>query len=171
MNTSQLLCTLKCDDTLRKDVQGVYAVDALPIGQLEKYPCGFIVNTDPSGMPGKHWVAIYFDAYKTGEFFDSYGKRPEYYNTMFLTFLRRNALFYRYNNKKLQNDYSNVCGHYCVYFLMLRARQNSMQLIIDSLSFINSDQYVFDEISQMYAICFESSNLCKKNLICKSLIK
>ena len=42
-------------------VLGVFPSDLIP-DHMEKYPNCFIVNTDPSSMPGQHWVAYYFDS-------------------------------------------------------------------------------------------------------------
>ena len=34
----------------------------------------FIANTDPSNKPGRHWVAVYIDADKSINYFDSFGR-------------------------------------------------------------------------------------------------
>lgn len=170
MNTSQLTCALNCDIYLKFVDKYVLAADQLPKISIRQFPCVFIVNTDSSTEPGKHWVAFYFDEYKNGEFFDSYGNTPQSYNRRFLNFLRQNALSYRYNDKKLQNDYSDVCGQYCVYFLMFRARKYSMQRIVGNLSFEYNDQYVYDMIKDVFYMCFSSQITCTDNQSCKPLI-
>ena len=38
---------------MRKMFCWVFPSDKLP-QTLEKYPCGFVANTDPSGKPGTH---------------------------------------------------------------------------------------------------------------------
>ena len=68
--------------------RGVLAADQLPKASLQQFPSAFIVNTDISSMEGKHWMAFYFDEYKHGELFDSYGKSPQSYNQAFLNFLQ-----------------------------------------------------------------------------------
>ena len=47
-----------------------------------------VANTDPSSKPGTHWVAFYFPSKGKGEFFDSYGHPPIYYNNSFKNFLK-----------------------------------------------------------------------------------
>ena len=41
----------------------------------------YIVNTEPSHLPGSHWVCIYNG--KVPEFFDSLGKDPSFYDKKF----------------------------------------------------------------------------------------
>ena len=50
----------------------------MPPKVIDRFPCGFVANTDPSDEPGAHWVAFYFQSERKGEFFDSYGKPPDY---------------------------------------------------------------------------------------------
>ena len=38
--------------------RGVFPRDKLP--DINRRPCGVIVNLDKSGEPGSHWIAIYF---------------------------------------------------------------------------------------------------------------
>ena len=83
MNTSQLLCVLNCDTFLKYIERCVLAADQLPKASLQYFPSAFIVNTDISSMEGKHWVAFYFDEYKNGDFFGSYGKSSQSYKRDF----------------------------------------------------------------------------------------
>lgn len=114
MNTSQLLCVLHSDPVMTLSVKGVYPADQLP-----KYirRGGFIANTDISSKPGRHWCAFYFDEAGQSEFFDSYGKPPQYYNSKFLSCLLDNSVVQLYNSQTLQSNFSNICGQYSLYFL------------------------------------------------------
>jgi hypothetical protein len=78
MNTYQITRALEHDPVTNKQFCGVFPSDKLP-QTIEKYPCGFVANTDPSNEPGTHWIAFYFPSEERGEFFDSYGHAPEYY--------------------------------------------------------------------------------------------
>ena len=171
MNTHQLICALNCDIDLKRMERGVLAADQLPKIPLSRFPSAYIVNTDPSHMQGKHWVAFYFDEKKEGEFFDSYGNSPHSYNRTFLNFLLQNSDQYQYNDRKLQNEYSNVCGQYCVYYLMYKSKGFSMNEIVNSLSFDHSDQYVYDFVKNVFFTCFSSQILCTDNQNCNSLAK
>ena len=77
MNTEQIRLIIERDHTTTKKFEGVFAEDLLP-RSMNIYPCGYIVNTDPSSKPGKHWVAFYFTRPEQGEFFDSYGHPPQF---------------------------------------------------------------------------------------------
>ena len=48
--------------------------------QLEKpvFPSAYVINSDPSNEPRKHWIAVYFDKRGRGEYFDSYGLAPAF---------------------------------------------------------------------------------------------
>ena len=95
-----------------------------------RYPCGLVVNTDPSDEPGTHWVAFYFPSKGKGEFFDSYGHPPDYYNSSFKNFLERHSREWSFNNRKLQSVWSDVCGQYCIFYLIHRAPEKSMKKIV-----------------------------------------
>lgn len=73
-----------------------------------------IVNTDPSTMPGKHWVAFFMASQAELEFFDSFGKSPEFYKFPI------QGLKIRYAVHRLQSFTSRVCGHYALVFLFYR---------------------------------------------------
>ena len=134
MNTSQLQCVLHSDQVLSRSAHGVFAADRLP-----KYICqgGFIANTDVHSKPGKHWCAFYFDGAGCSEFFDSYGKHADCYNNTFSKCLQNNSTVHVYNNKPLQSNFSRVCGQYCIYYLIHRARGTNMKDIVESL--VNQD--------------------------------
>ena len=89
MNTFQLAQVLTKDPF----TEGSFSVcDELPSIEINEYPKSFVVNTDPMELPGTHWIAIYFNEQKNGEFFDSYGKHLIHYNKHFLDFMNRNAV-------------------------------------------------------------------------------
>ena len=104
---------------------GTHPFDLFPLPHLLSYPphpstgicC--IVNTDPSSKPGQHWVAFYRDLQKPPghiEFFDSYGHPPSFYS-----FSLPDNLKIQSNTHQLQSFSTNVCGQYCILFLLLRA--------------------------------------------------
>ena len=103
-------------------------------------------------VPGTHWIAIYFNEQTKGEFFDSSGKHPIYYNKYFLDFMNRTAVEWEHNKIQLQSAFSTVCGQYCIYFLYHRCRKGLMSSIVNS--FVNdkfhNDQLVYDFVRQKY---------------------
>ena len=142
MNTSQLLCVIHSDPILRVSMLGVYAANQIP----QTICCGrFIINTDVSSKPGRHWCAIFFYGTGQSEFFDIYGNSPDYYQNAFTACLLNNSSVQLYNCTKLQGNYSNVCGQYCLYFLINRARGRQLKDIVETLKNIEQrDQYVYD---------------------------
>ena len=88
MNTLQITTGLELDKITNKKFCGVFSSDELP-EVIKSFPCGFVVNTDPSGEPGTHWVAFYFPTDREAEFFDSFGKLPQHYHRSFKTYLNQ----------------------------------------------------------------------------------
>ena len=129
MNTIQITHALEQDPITSKKFCGVFPSDKLP-RTIDKYPCGFVANTDPSSEPGLHWISIYISAERKGSFFDSYGKPAEFYGTAFVDILNSQCDEWDFNTRKLQSDWSDVCGQYCVFYLSHRARGYSMNKIV-----------------------------------------
>ncbi len=150
MNASQLLCCINCDPVLYERVNGVYPADHLPRSVKSG---GLIANTDSSDKPGEHWCAFYFVGDGRAEFFDSYGRSPSFYDSRFTECLRDNSRTWSYNTELLQNEISDVCGQFCLYFLIHRLRGRSMVDIVrqfDKLDF--NDQYVYDTFSKYFHV-------------------
>ena len=126
MNTLQIERLLRNEKIFKK----VCAFD-----QLEKpvFPSAYVINSDPSNEPGEHWIAVYFDKRGRGEYFDSYGLAPalvgleSYMDTYSLA-------GWIYNSKTLQALFSNVCGHYCVYYILFRCRGVPMHAIVSDFT-------------------------------------
>jgi len=129
MNARQIAAVLRKDPKTKAYFQGVYPSDQLPI-KIAHYPAAFVANVDPKGRPGSHWCAFYFTQDQQGEFFDSYGFKPEYYTKAFQEFLDNNCSRWTYNHQGLQSLTSNVCGHYCLYYLLQRCRSISLKTIV-----------------------------------------
>ena len=121
MNTIQLERVMRSDPYGKWQFRGVCAADQLPKTVIA-YPSAFIVNTDPASKPGTHWVAFYFSSQKKGEFFDSYGNEPNYYNKKFEHFLKNHCSTWTYNHITLQSLSSRQCGNYCLFYLLYRCR-------------------------------------------------
>lgn len=139
MNTIELLRDLSnfvCREN--KGSYGVYASNQLPRDKIVK-PGLIIANTAPSSHSGKHWVAFYFrSGSDKAEFFDSFGGRPR--KKEFLDFIKKNSTSYIYNNRKLQSNWSIVCGQYAVSFLFFRCGKKSMQTFTRQFDVKKPDQ-------------------------------
>jgi hypothetical protein len=105
---------------------GVFSSDNLPT-RIKKLPMLLICNTDPSDRGGEHWLAIYIDSNRCGEFFDSFGREP---GRPFSDFMNKHCVHWIYNDKQLQNVLSTYCGHYCVLYCLYKSRGFSMSRIV-----------------------------------------
>ncbi len=88
---------------------------------------GFIINTDPSNKPGKHWRAIYFDGNKDMEIdhFDSFGDPPSKSEMRGIKQIAdklgaNGYLKFKNNKVQLQNDRTSNCGFFAAKFLIDR---------------------------------------------------
>ena len=116
---------------------GVFPIDRLPV--LPSLNClngagGFcmIVNTDPSSLPGTHWLAVYIngDRRKPGEVFDSYGRVPPLTLQRWLT---KYCTTWTHTKRFLQGPLSSLCGVYCIFVLDLKCTTGrSFKEIVDS---------------------------------------
>ena len=154
MNTEQLLCTIQSDDCLRTIVSGVYALDTIPL-VVSSYPTAFIINTDVSTGPGKHWVVIWFNNVNEAEFFDSFGNKPERFGDTLRIFLENNAYSYMYNKRQLQQHSSEVCGYYVLYVLLLKCFEMSYSDILNSFTVDRklNDEIVYDTVRKYFENC------------------
>ena len=98
--------------------------------------CAFIINTDPSDKPGKHWCAVYIDG-RSGpessnslEWYDSFATDiPDDILEdceLILKIMRpENILKVKFNKVIHQSDNSSNCGYHCCRFLIDRFRGKS----------------------------------------------
>ena len=126
MNEGQLRQILQCVNVhlgAGKYTTGVYASDRLP--RRFKKPAAFIANTDTHDEAGTHWVAFFIPARGKPEYFDSYGL--DTFIKGHLNFQSQINKVWHYNKKEFQGVMSNVCGHYCLAFLIGRIKGYTMR--------------------------------------------
>ena len=111
MNELQIKHILESDARARDAFRGVYARNKLPIRAptTSLYVC----NTDPNHKPGEHWVTIYINNDRRGEYFDSFGMPPLF--DEFVTFLNNNTKSWTHN-KELSKTFIRVHVDYTAYF-------------------------------------------------------
>ena len=96
---------------------GVYPANNIP--KLRSLPALILRNTDSNSRPGEHWIVLYVDENRTGEYFDSMGK----FSTKWLqNFLDENCTAWISNEKQLHNVISKFSGHYCIFYCLYRCR-------------------------------------------------
>ena len=128
-----------------KNFEGVFAIDTLPINPI--HGKSYIVNLDESYKPGSHWIAIYFpqNYMYPAEYFDSAGLKP--LQLEFYEFMNQNPYFL-YNNLVLQDDFSTLCGEYCIHYICERmSGKNASKILSD---FRVRDQQFNDRYFQNY---------------------
>ena len=96
-------------DPLMCRTYDVVAKDPLPDIVVDTYPSAIVCNTHDSDRPGEHWVAMYVDTERRGDYFDSYGQQPQH--VRFVDFMTEHCSTWSTNERTLQSPLSTVCGH------------------------------------------------------------
>ena len=122
MDTRQISSILSFCPLTKQNFRGVFPVDLI---NQNNEPGLYVCNTDPSHMPGQHWIVISISKNYIGEYFDSFGFPPQ--KIEFLNFLNRNTQRWTYNKKVLQHPFSTVCGHYCVLYALNYSKGLSLE--------------------------------------------
>ena len=151
LSTIQLEKFLTTCRHTRNNFRGVFPSDFYPI--IEKRPCSFIWNTAPSGDAGEHWVALWIDDRNFGYFMDSSGSEPQ---CEFLDFFAKNCVKWKQVfDKPVQGLFSNVCGYYCIYFLLQKARKRSNKQIRQKFSnnLAKNDDFVVKWVKNHLQFC------------------
>ncbi len=121
-----------------------------------------IINTDPSDLPGEHWVAVYLTREGSGCFFDSFGNAPDSdrFPTSIKNFLISNTPVVLYSTKRVQDFTSDVCGQHCVFFLyhLANGRDYSHVMKLYSDDYIKNDKMVSLFVKRL------RSNVCNKKM-------
>ena len=113
--------------------RGIYSSNELmasprALGWPTQPPHTFMVNTDSSNLPGKHWIALYISADGRGEVMDSYGLLPPTPVQRWLNEHTRRGWIY--NRYLLQPPESDSCGQFCVDYLIRRSSTDSMNRVL-----------------------------------------
>jgi len=111
-------------------VWGVFARNELPTQLL---PGGYVVNSEDRESPGQHWMAVYVTEDGLMEFMDSLGRKPTDYK------LNLNCTYY---SAPVQQNSSDSCGLYVLYYLYWRSRGIPMHVIMATLNNKNNDATV-----------------------------
>ena len=154
MNTQQILRILKVEKI--KEFVGVYPCDKLP---KITPPATLVANIDPASKPGKHWVVLYIDHDGSGDYFDSYGLPPL---KVFKNYLHENCNNWVHNTHRVQGPLSSVCGQFCIYFIVHRARDIPLKAIVDTFdknNLVENDEIVSGFVNQRYNTELETYDL------------
>jgi len=101
-----------CKKLFDNNFLGVYPSDVTP--KSRKLLWSIIFNLSPHDEEGSHFIAITRRNNKLF-YFDSFGSKCT--NKNLLEFMKQYKLPIEYNQTKIQDDSSSLCGYYCLYFL------------------------------------------------------
>lgn len=148
MNGNQIHFILSRDPYTSPFFLGVFASDAIP---TLKEKSAVVVNVDKSSEPGSHWLAFYYENNNI-EFFDSYGNPPEFYGPSFQDFFS-NYSSVSWNSTTLQSLTSNVCGPYCIYFILKRCQGHSLYSIVSSFADCQKNDFrMYQFVKKRYGV-------------------
>jgi len=118
--------------------QGCYPANKLP--DSLQHPHSMVVNFDSASKPGTHWVALFSPFKGHVDYFDSYGGDGV---TTINRHLRKCYLTCTRALASIQNDSSQVCGYYCMFFIYMRSMGVKMHKVEQYLKTQpNPDNYV-----------------------------
>ncbi len=141
MNTLQIKKYLETNKVTRNIFLNVYAADQLPKEKLDRDRWLLVCNCCPANRRGEHWVAMFYEN-GTLEFFDSFGLPIENYAGVeeFIRVQKPSKVIS--NTIQLQSSESDVCGYYCIYYGYSRADEESMEQVLNNLSYMSRDTFV-----------------------------
>lgn len=131
MNELDINQALILDESINLLYNGILSSNELKLVDKNRESI-YIVNIDPSHMPGSHWVVIYVNT-NYCEFFDSLGNEPSTYNKHFKDFISNYEMI-TFSKNKLQSKTSTKCGMYCIYYCYYKARGHNLIQIVNTFS-------------------------------------
>jgi hypothetical protein len=110
IRAQEIFKEIKKDVYCKEIYKAVLPYDCLP--KAPNYPSAYVVNTDPLGKQGQHWLAFYYDINGKCTFFDSFGHSPAFFGLE--TYIEKTLTKWEYNAQQLQSIFSSTCGYYCI---------------------------------------------------------
>jgi len=90
--------------------------------EIKTFPASLIINIDYSNQLGSHWIGLNLTT-TTVEIYDSIGFSRTlklFKPVLILKFLKKYGSDRHYlTSPPLQSDVSNLCGFYCIYFILV----------------------------------------------------
>lgn len=165
--TDQIDLILRSNARTKHPYEGTFPSDKLETISVHKYPSCYIVNSDKSTKPGRHWLCVYVSSPSRINFFDSYALDLPNYSDID-KFVHRiggdGATIYSLSGTPLQSDFSDVCGHWCIAFADLLSsgvQFNEFIKIFDTSIDISG---TYDDFVRAYVVSdFCNSQQCNVN--------
>ena len=149
MDTRQIASILLSHNQTQRVFRGVYSLDH--INQCHGQGV-YVCNTDPSDMPGQHWITVAIREDGSGEYFDSFGLPPQ--KEEFAKFLNKETRQWTYNAECLQHPLSTVCGHYCVLYVLNYAKGRNLDHLLSKFdkNYLENDYVVHEYVSSAFGV-------------------
>ena len=137
---------IKHDPVLHPIFLNVFAKNEIP-SVVSQRPACFILNNQTRSQPGQHWLAVFIDESGNLEFFDSYGRAPQSFGLQ--KQFKALSQHITYNQQRIQGR-SQLCGFYCVLYLLFKARKRSDEFFSKFVDkYDRNDRLVFEEIKSI----------------------
>lgn len=152
LSTEQLNLLGKSDEVLGPYFKGTSGCDQLPSDPQRDVPQAYIVNTDPSHLPGQHWLGIW--TYRdTCEVMDSYGLPLHSYPHIepLEEWLKQWSRVH-HSRQTLQSINTASCGDYALIYLMCKARGMTLRdflKLFSNTDYVSNDARVGDILEQL----------------------
>lgn len=146
MWTHNIIETILYDCLSSTVFSGVYAIDTLPV--QVKHPAALIINLSPSNSGGSHWVCVYINEKRIGDYFDSLGNSPP---RPIVKFLQRNCKYYYVNSVQYQHDQSVLCGLFCIVYIYFKVRNQNVLNKFHKTNLKQNDHLVLNYVRKIKA--------------------
>ena len=154
MNTKEIWNALFMNEKTNTFFDGVFSIDTLK--NIEVKPELIICNTDPSYLPGEHWVLFFFEK-DSVDFYDSLGKDISYYGPEFSIFIKNFTNNFKQCVGRTQPYKSSLCGLYCLYYAYAKCIGKSMEEIVIEMS---NSNLIIDFVKKHFLISQKNYNCC-----------
>ena len=143
LNNTQLDYLAYTHDKLGRIYGGTLPCDRLPKTRSDEGVHAYIVNTDPDGKPGKHWIALWTTG-EDCELFDSFALPLKTYKDSepLRHWIERHYNRCEGNAWPVQSITTQTCGYYALFYLMMKANGHSME---DFLTLFKKDDFLLND--------------------------
>lgn len=139
MNTLQINRIMTLNRITNNFYRGCFPSNQIPPPK-SPFPNSFIINTEPAGREGAHWVALFIPRQKECYYFCSYALDPP---KEIAEYLRSNFGKIQRNVYGFQSIRAKNCGKYCIIFCYFMSQGWKFEKFIKFISeFENSDHFV-----------------------------
>ena len=138
MNSNEIRCMLSRDKKTKQKFREVLALDEFKgFVQANTLLKGlYVINNDNSDSPGRHWFLIFFDKNYLA-FVDSFARSPNFYNVREeLKSINQEIHEIPF---QLQDNFSDVCGEYVIFFSYNLCRNKTLTEILKRFSVNRKD--------------------------------